>query len=219
MRTLHKSLLLLHLFFILWHPVVAQVADSTTLINDYLKKNDSTVSSTPAVNGEHETKHRDPVKAMWRSVILPGWGQVYNKKIWKVPLVHAGLGIAGGLFVYNLKWFKRFQYAHSVAFNIQHGTDSITGPAFARVHKKIKQPFFLAHGLKTEALESRMRTARQDMDYAAVCFIIGWALNVIDATVDVHLSSFDVGPGLSLKVQPFPDPAHTMGMGLAVRLK
>ncbi|SDD33520.1 DUF5683 domain-containing protein [Niabella drilacis] len=163
---------------------------------------------------------RDPNKAMWRSIILPGWGQVYNRKAWKAPIVYAELGTTAGLFVYNYKWFKRFQYAYNVAFNIQNGTDSLTGPNFAKVYERLKRPFFLTGGINGNGLQSRRGAFRQDMDYALVFFLIGWALNVVDATVDAHLSGFNVGSKLSLQVQPPPLNQDTkMGIGLAMQLQ
>lgn len=53
-------------------------------------------------------ENRVPRKAAIRSAVLPGWGQVYNKKIWKVPVVYSALGVTGSLLAYNLKWYKNF---------------------------------------------------------------------------------------------------------------
>ncbi|WP_300601970.1 DUF5683 domain-containing protein [Niabella sp.] len=167
-----------------------------------------------------DPRYRNPFKATIRSAILPGWGQVYNRKIWKVPIVYAELGITAGLFVYNYKWFKRFQYAYSVAFNIQQGRDSLTGPNFPKVHEKLKEPFFLIQGIQAQGLQSNRGQYRQDMDYSLVFFLLGWVLNVVDATVDAHLSTFDVGQKLSLKIQPPPlNTNNQIGMGLAIQFK
>src|SRR4051812_33941011 len=56
-----------------------------------------------------------PHKAAVRSAIIPGWGQVYNKKYWKVPIVYTAIGIPAGLFFYNKKWYERTNYAYAVA--------------------------------------------------------------------------------------------------------
>ena len=56
-------------------------------------------------------KARKPGGAALRSAILPGWGQVYNKRLWKVPIVYGALGGTGAYFLYNLKWYKEYRDA------------------------------------------------------------------------------------------------------------
>lgn len=168
-----------------------------------------------------DPRYRNPGKAAFRSAVLPGWGQVYNRKIWKVPIVYAALGITGGLFVDNLKWYKRFRYAFSVAYDIQQGKDSLTGARYQKVYSQLKRPFFEgANGLNIEGLRSNRDQIRQDVDYSFVFFLIAWGLNVVDATVDAHLSTFDVSPNLSLKLQPgYSEMANTSGLSLVMRIK
>ncbi|MBO9619216.1 MAG: hypothetical protein J7539_09300 [Niabella sp.] len=151
---------------------------------------------------------------------MPGWGQVYNRRVWKVPVIYAGLGITAGLFVDNLKWFKRFQYAYSVGDNIQHGRDSLSGPNFAKVYQTLKGPFFSGNTIDLPGLQSQERRYRQYVDNSLIGFLLVWALNVVDATVDAHLSSFDVSSGLSLKISPsLLNRNNNVGMSLAVQLK
>ena len=56
----------------------------------------------------------DPRKATIRSAILPGWGQVYNRKYWKVPIVYAALGITGYVFFDNIKTYREVRFAYQV---------------------------------------------------------------------------------------------------------
>ena len=146
---------------------------------------------------------------------------MYNRKIWKVPIVYAALGITGGLFVDNLKWYKRFRYAFTVAYNIQQKKDSIGSPSYEKVYSQLKRPFFEGpNGLNMEGLRSNRDQIRQDVDYSFVFFLIAWGLNVVDATVDAHLSTFDVSPKLSLRLQPgFSEMANTSGFSLVMRIK
>lgn len=167
-----------------------------------------------------DPRYRNPGKAAFRSAVLPGWGQVYNKRIWKVPIVYAGLGITAGIFVDNLIWYKRFRYAVKVAYNIQAGTDSLTGPNFAKVYKDLKDPFFLSYGINLSGLQSNRSQFRQSVDYSAVFFLIAWALNVVDATVDAHLSTFDISPKLTLRIEPPPiDVYNKAGFAVVLRFK
>ncbi|MBD0286433.1 MAG: hypothetical protein ICV79_13555, partial [Flavisolibacter sp.] len=48
-----------------------------------------------------------PKKAGIRSAIIPGWGQAYNRRYWKIPIVYGALGVSGGVFIYNVNWYKR----------------------------------------------------------------------------------------------------------------
>ena len=57
----------------------------------------------------------DPRKAALRSAIIPGWGQIYNKKYWKVPIVGAAVGIPAYLVYYNKVWYDRTRYALKVS--------------------------------------------------------------------------------------------------------
>ncbi len=57
------------------------------------------------------TKKFDPHKAVVRSAIIPGWGQVYNKQIWKVPIIYGALGTTAGIFFYNLSYYKKLRKA------------------------------------------------------------------------------------------------------------
>src|SRR5688500_14154300 len=63
----------------------------------------TTVIDTSA-DGKKKSKVRvyNPGKAAMRSAIIPGWGQIYNRKYWKVPIIYAALGITAGVFFYNL---------------------------------------------------------------------------------------------------------------------
>ena len=67
----------------------------------------------------------NPRKAALRSAILPGWGQVYNKKYWKVPIVYGALGTSAAVFFFNLKTYKDTRFAYRVKYNMRvNGTDS-----------------------------------------------------------------------------------------------
>ncbi|WP_008582346.1 DUF5683 domain-containing protein [Niabella soli] len=228
----NKKLLLLLLLFCFDGIIAAQTTASIGLIREEQSdafsirqqlplsgdkwKTDASYSDSVA---EKRQRYRDPGKAAFRSAALPGWGQVYNRRIWKVPVIYAGLGITAGLFVDNLKWFKRFQYACSVADNIQNKKDSLSGPNFAKVYKTLKAPFFTDNGIDLAGLKSYRGQSRQYMDNSLAGFLLVWVLNVVDATVDAHLSSFDVSPGLSLKISPSLLNENNIGMSLAVQLK
>lgn len=133
-----------------------------------------------------------PRVAAIRSAILPGLGQAYNRKYWKMPIVYGALGATAYIFNYNLKEYKRVGYAYRVL--IQRDT-----AAFPNVDEDLK-PFVEANA--SNSLRNYRNTKRRDIDYSVLVFIILWGLNVVDATVDAHLKGFDVSDNLSFKIKP-----------------
>lgn len=155
-----------------------------------------------------KAKH-SPRKAAIRSAIIPGWGQAYNKKYWKIPVVYTALGIPAYLFVDNLKWYNRTKYAFLVA-----STNSTNPDSLGKVHPQLLT--FVQNGRTTE-LQNYRNEFRRNADYSVLFFLVFWGLNIVDATVDAHLKDFDVSPDLSLKLKPGYSPtANTYGFSLVL---
>lgn len=145
----------------------------------------------------------DPHVATRRSAIIPGWGQIYNKKYWKVPLVYAGLGITAGIFIYNVKNYRLLRQAYIYKTDTIPANDVLIDPKFAN--------------LSEGALLSYRNSFRQNIDYTVLFFIIFWGLQVVDATVDAQLKSFDVNDNLSLQLKHGYSPmANTTGVSLVL---
>ena len=157
------------------------------------------------------TKAHRPRVAAIRSAILPGLGQIYNKKYWKLPIVYGALGTCAGIFLYNLGYYKDTKFAYTVKYNMRvFRTDS---SKFADIKSNLKP-------LSEESLRFYRNQFRRDIDYSALVFILLWGLNVIDATVDAHLMSFDVSPDLSLQFKPgHSQMAGTNGLSLVLSMK
>jgi Family of unknown function (DUF5683) len=170
------------------------VSPKTTLTEKKEKK-DSSVA-----------KVYSPRKAAIRSAIFPGLGQIYNKKYWKLPIVYAAMGISGGVFLFNLTNYRDTRFAYKVRYNMRvFGTDS---SLFVKIKDDLKP-------LSEESLRFYRNQFRRDIDFSALVFIILWGLNVVDATVDAHLKSFDVSPNLSLNIHPgHSEMAGTNGLSL-----
>jgi Family of unknown function (DUF5683) len=152
---------------------------------------DSVAIRKAPVDTAGKRKH-SPRKATIRSAILPGWGQAYNKKYWKIPIVYAALGITAGVFNYNIKEYRKIQYAYGVL--VTRDTAN-----YKNVSKEL-QPYL---ELNAESSLRNIRSEfRQNIDYSVLIFILMWGLNVVDATVDGHLKEFDVSDNLSLKIKP-----------------
>lgn len=166
-----------------------------------LKKKDS--SSIPVKDSTVRNKHI-PRKATLRSLILPGWGQAYNKEYWKIPIVYGALAIPGSLYFYNNKWYKKTKLAYELKIN---GDSS----RFNEIDPKIRN-------LSPGSLQSYRNQFRQNRDYSILYFIILWGVNVADATVFAHLKDFDVNDDLSLQIKPTFE-ANKPGISLVFSFK
>ena len=134
------------------------------------------------------SKH-NPRTATLRSLILPGWGQAYNREYWKIPIVYGAIGTMAGFWIFNNMWYKRTRDAYDIRVNRPNSADT------ALINPKL-QP------LSTSSLQFYRNAYRRDRDYSTLYFIITWGLNIVDATVFGHLKEFDVSEDLSLKINP-----------------
>lgn len=144
-----------------------------------------------------------PGKATLRSLILPGWGQAYNREYWKIPIVYAAIGTMAGFWVFNNMWYKRAKNAYDIRVN--HPQDSL------QIHPQL-QP------LSTSSLQFYRNAYRRDRDYSTLYFILTWGLNIVDATVFGHLRQFDVSEDISLKINPVINQ-NSKGLGLVLGFK
>jgi hypothetical protein len=147
-------------------------------------------------------------KPIIRSAIIPGWGQITNKKIWKVPLVYGAIGTSAYFFFRNVKQFKEAKTAYVLAVDGDTSNDN-----------QIIQPYYSVKN-QPERIRVFRNQVRQNVDYSVLFFILSWGLNVMDAAVDAHLKSFDVSDDLSIhfKAGYFP-LAKTNGIGIVLNIK
>jgi hypothetical protein len=150
-------------------------------------------------------------KAAYLSAILPGAGQVYNKKYWKVPLVYAGLGIPVYFYFSNKAVFQEAQYALVVTVN-KSPVDS-----FLKVQPYLRP---LVETGNVNALITERDEARKYQDYSVLFFLLFYALNIVDATVDAHLKDFNVNNSLSFQIRPviLPGPIPAAGVCVALNM-
>lgn len=135
-----------------------------------------------------------PRQATLRSTFIPGWGQVYNRKYWKLPLVYAAVGLPVYAFIYNRGWYVKTRDAAKMIST----ADTVNWQN--RVDPKL-HVFFPGQESLGSLLNYRNQY-RRDMDYSILFVLLAWGLNIVDATVDAHLKGFDVSEDLSLKIKP-----------------
>jgi hypothetical protein len=177
-------------------------SDSVLENKDLIYKDAKHPNETDSLEEQQKKRYRN---ATLYSVILPGAGQVYNKKYWKVPLVYAGLGISAYFYFSNKIVFQQTQYALVVTIN-QSPPDSV-----AKVQPYL-QPFVKTGD--TNGLITGRDEARKNEDYSVLFFFMFYALNIVDATVDAHLKDFNVSSNLSFQVKPVLIPAPTPVIGM-----
>lgn len=135
----------------------------------------------------------DPNKVLKQSLILPGWGQVTNDQIWKVPIVY---GMIGGLTYYSIYLNNQYKDYRAAYYNLNPDTpdDNRFGPT----------PGYIPQDASLEAIRELRNTLRNRRDLVFVFIGLSYALNAIDAYVFAHLRSFDVSDDLSMNVQMKP---------------
>jgi hypothetical protein len=130
------------------------------------------------------TYQHSPKKAMLLSALLPGSGQIYNKKYWKAPVVWTGFAVFGYFINQNNREYQRFRRAYN--YNVDE--DSTTISEFPNV-----SPNLLAN-------ERDIFRKWRDL---SIILTVGWyALNIIDANVDAHLFEFDVSDVARVRWEP-----------------
>lgn len=147
----------------------------------------------------------DPSVAYKRAIIFPGWGQMYNRRYWKLPIVYGVLAVPVYFaYTYN-KQYQNLRKAYT--YSIDNDPNTLPGSI------KYEYGLSTADGLRT----AREEAHRQRDNYIMYSAIV-YALQVVEAFVDAHLQSFDVSETLSLKVQPtFLPTANAFGGQSQVR--
>lgn len=180
-------------------------ADTTKKIVVAKKKQDANTDPNDTLT----KKNNRPRIAAIRSAILPGLGQIYNKKYWKLPIIYGALGGVASIYLYNRSNYKDLKLAYRGKYNARVFKDSTE-------YFKIK-PNLLP--LSEESLRFNRDQFRRNVDYSVLFIAILWGLNVMDAAVDAHLKSFDISPDLSLKIQPgHSNMANTNGLSLVLKI-
>ncbi len=163
------------------------------------------VTNTKKITAKLDTakpKIHNPKIALRRSAMIPGWGQIYNKQAWKIPIIYGALGVTGYYFVYNINTYNDIRFAYNARVN----KDT---PSILKIKTYLKN-------LDVGSLNINRRKFRQNIDYSVLFFIAFWGLNCADAVVFGHLKNFDVSDNLSATVKIGTSSiANTNGISLS----
>lgn len=157
---------------------------------------DTTKVSAPATDS---IAVHSPKRAAMLSAILPGAGQAYNKKYWKIPLVYAGIGTIGYFIGWNNRNYKIYRTAYNDIADGDKTTNSFLEIEAAKYYDLDNPTQY--NNFKTGLLRQR-DYLRRNRDLLIISMAAFYGLNIIDASVDAHFFNFDISEDLTFNWQP-----------------
>ncbi len=142
-----------------------------------------------------------PAKAVWYSALLPGLGQIYNRKYWKLPLVYGGFAGITYALAWNNGYLKDYSKAYSDITDANPSTNSFL-EILPASYVKAYNNGTISQDQLTSTLKNRKDFFRRNRDLSVISMIGLYFVTMIDAYVDAQLFQFDISPDLSLKMQP-----------------
>ena len=190
---------LLFIFLLTGHYILAQ-----EVITDTLKTEKDIVAEIEKLN-KNKLSALDPRKAGWKSAIFPGWGQYYNRKYWKIPIVWGAIGTGVGFIIWNNNQYVRYKNAFNAQLNgLPHEFSDISGVDLLT------------------ALGNAQDRRRRQRDYAIAITLGVYILNIVDAIVDAHLYEGRKDPDLAISpmiMNDFASPDYTVKAGLSLNYR
>ncbi len=167
------------------------ISDTITAIQSL---SDSLAKTTPSI--KLRKKIPDPKRALWLSLVIPGAGQIYNRKFWKLPIIYGGFVGCTYALLWNQQMYKDYSQAYIDIMDDDPNTKSYMN--------------MLPYGYDITGKEEQFKNIfkhkkdfyRKNRDLSIFAFVGVYLLSVIDAYVDAQLSTFDITPDLSMKVEP-----------------
>ena len=203
---MYKYLLVTWLLVFCAVSAMAQKPDTTS--RSVVKKNpkDTLVSTRhdtiaarsfiPKVKKErvyHPDSNHSPHLAVMRSLMVPGWGQIYNHQWWKVPAIYTGIGLLGVAIVYNNTYYTEFL---ALSKYREFGITPVPG-------NKYYAQAIAYQSLDSQALYDATDGYRRDRDLCILGVFGAWGINMIDAYIEAKfIHSYSVDNDLSMKISP-----------------
>ena len=143
------------------------------------------------------TWHPNPKRALWLALVIPGAGQIYNRKYWKLPIVYGGFVGCAYAMRWNNQMYRDYSQAYLDLMDNDPNTQSYN--QFLHLGAKIDETNLARYQALFKNRKDKFRRWR---DLSFFCLVGVYALSVVDAYVDASLSEFDISNNLSLKVEP-----------------
>jgi hypothetical protein len=148
----------------------------------------------------------DPNKSVWYALLLPGAGQIYNRRYWKLPIVYGGFAALAYGIGWNGKFYNAYLKGYRDYMDNNPNTNSFEGLVPNSSIGNIK-----------DFLENRQNQFRRSRDLCIIGTVAFYAITVLDAFVDAALSDFDISPNLSMKIAPTVIQTNNNAINLAMR--
>lgn len=157
----------------------------------------------------------NPTKATWLALVIPGGGQIYNRKYWKLPIFYGGFAGCAYALTWNSRMYSDYAAAYKDAVYNRWDSKSITDLIPESYMKRTSKTQI------TDLLKKRKDLYRRYKDMSVAAFVAVYLLSVVDAYIDAELSNFDISPDLSMHIQPatlnsMPTPGVASGRDLGV---
>ena len=183
---------------------ILHMADS--MVQSVVVDTTSVAIGKKAPKKDWATWQPNPKRALWLALVIPGGGQIYNRKYWKLPLVYGGfMGC-----IYAMTWNNSMYRDYSQAYLDLADSDPNTQSYNQFLHTGVNITPANADRYK-EIFKKRKDKYRRWRDLSFFVMIGVYALSFIDAYVDAELSNFDISKDLSLKVEPTILNNHSSG--------
>jgi len=148
-------------------------------------------------------KKHSPRKATLYSTLVPGLGQVYNKKYWKVPIIYGGLYACVSISAFNHQQYTKIRSAYNdLKTTNPNGTIQVGNIIYTLNGLETSRDYYL-----------------KNRDLFAIFTVGIYVLNIVDANVDAHLFDFDISDDLSMRFEPTIIPMASKGYASGVLLK
>lgn len=183
-----KSHALYILLLLFTFSVTAQNKDSISIENERVVVEMDTLAAKTIYNP------LAPSKAAFYSAVLPGLGQAYNKKYWKIPIIYAGMATGVYFYIQNDKDYDRFRNAYK---------RRLAGFTDDEFYGDGENPI-----ISNDRLIDAQKSAQRNKDLSIVVSLVFYLVNIIDANVDAHLKQFNVTEDLSLEPSIELNPIH-----------
>jgi hypothetical protein len=162
----------------------------------------------------------NPSKIVWMGAVVPGWGQILNRKYWKLPIVYGGL--LGCYYAYSWN-ASRYNSYHTAYLDIID-SDPTTNSFLDILPEGYTLESIGGTSRYTTILKTGQDQFRRQRDLSVIVSVAFYALTLVDAFVDAQLYGFDISPDLSLEIKPIylrnnVDASGSFGMQCSFRLK
>jgi hypothetical protein len=190
------------LFLLLATSIFAQTTDTLTV------KKEKVLAVKDSISSKEPYDPLAPARAAFYSAVLPGLGQAYNKKYWKIPVIYAGMAAGVYFYLKNDKEYDRFRNAYKRRL-AGYTDDEFYGTGTTPI-------------ISNDRLIDAQKSSQKNKDVSIIVSIAFYLINIVDANVDSHLKQFNVSDDLSLRPNLDFNPIHTQanyGLSLTYRLK